>query len=378
MTVSWNAFIELKNPTVYYGTDPLRLTKVANGSSTTYKTSRTWNNHVTIKGLEPYTTYYYRVQYTNCQGCSTLPTYSFQTSRPAGDQNPFRMGVVVDLGTMGPDGLSTKNGTGPDQSSVQPLDKNETNTIQSLNQFADAFEFLMHPGDMAYADYWVKMEIQNYIPGYVPGAPANVSLYESILEQYFDEIQPITARKPYMVGMGNHEANCDNGNGYDSVHNISYGWQYCFEGQTNFTGYRNHFRMPGPESGGNANFWYSFDYGMAHYIMLDSETDLGNGIIGPDEPNGSQKENGGPFGRYPNEQLDFLKKDLQNIDRNVTPWVIVMFHRPYYASAHNTSSLICTDCKNVWEDLFYEYNVDLVMNGHIHNYQVRQKKMYRI
>jgi hypothetical protein len=46
-------------------------------------------------------------------------------------------------------------------------------------------------------------------------------------------------------------------------------------GQTNFTGYRNHFRMPSSESGGVENFWYSFDFGMTHYVQFDTETDLG-------------------------------------------------------------------------------------------------------
>jgi len=48
----------------------------------------------------------------------------------------------------------------------------------------------------------------------------------------------------------------------------------CMPGQTNFTGYRNHFRMLSNESGGTGDFWYSFDHGMAHYIQLDTETDL--------------------------------------------------------------------------------------------------------
>lgn len=33
-------------------------------------------------------------------------------------------------------------------------------------------------------------------------------------------------------------------------------------------------------------FFYSFDYGMTHYVMFDTETDLGNGLIGPDETGG--------------------------------------------------------------------------------------------
>lgn len=32
--------------------------------------------------------------------------------------------------------------------------------------------------------------------------------------------------------------------------------------------------MPGAETKGVSNFWYSFDYGNAHFISLDGETDF--------------------------------------------------------------------------------------------------------
>jgi acid phosphatase type 7 len=69
----------------------------------------------------------------------------------------------------------------------------------------------------------------------------------------------VTAFKPYLVAVGNHEANCDNGNPNTTI---------CVEGQTNFTGYRNHFRMPSDVSGGLENFWYSYDYGMGKRPLL--------------------------------------------------------------------------------------------------------------
>lgn len=42
----------------------------------------------------------------------------------------------------------------------------------------------------------------------------------------------------------------------------------------NFTTYQHRFRMPGSESGGVGNFWYSFDYGLAHFVSIDGETDF--------------------------------------------------------------------------------------------------------
>ena len=102
----------------------------------------------------------------------------------------------------------------------------------------------------------------------------------------------------------------------------SFNVSICVTGQTNFTGFRNHFRMPSSESGGLENFWYSFDVGMVHFVQIDTETDLGHGIVGPDEPGGSDGENSGPFG-LANQQINWLTNDLQNVDRQKTPWVIV-------------------------------------------------------
>jgi hypothetical protein len=94
-------------------------------------------------------------------------------------------------------------------------------------------------------------------------------------------------------------------------------------GQTNFTGFRSHFRMPSAESGGLENFWYSFDHGMVHYIQIDTETDLGHGLVSPDEVGGSEGEDSGPFSQIKDAQLKWLDNDLSSVDRKKTPWIVV-------------------------------------------------------
>jgi hypothetical protein len=77
------------------------------------------------------------------------------------------------------------------------------------------------------------------------------------------------------------------------------------------------------------NFWYSFDHGMVHYVTLDTETDLGHGLIAPDEPGGPEAENSGPFA-VRDAQLNWLKKDLASVDRKKTPWIVVgMFSKRF-------------------------------------------------
>lgn len=208
-------------------------------------------------------------------------------------------------------------------------------------------------------DAWLKEEIQQYLPTTTIAEGAQV--YEHILNAFYDELVPITSRKPYMVSGGNHEANCDNGGTTNKTSGQAFTEAICMEGQRNFTGYRNHFRMPSGPSGGLENFWYSYDYGMVHFVSIDTETDLGNGLVGPDE---GKPEFSGPFGA-PNQQIDWLVNDLKKVNRKKTPWVIVIGHRPFYAS----TSGVCANCVTAFEDIFHQYGVDLYFSGHSHVYE---------
>ena len=84
---------------------------------------------------------------------------------------------------------------------------------------------------------------------------------------------------------------------------------------------------------------------MTHFVMFDTETDLGKGLIGPEEAWGSALLNNGPFGGV-NQQVNFITADLASVDRAVTrklelplhvhladlesivAWVVVAGHRP--------------------------------------------------
>jgi hypothetical protein len=105
--------------------------------------------------------------------------------------------------------------------------------------------------------------------------------------------------------------------------------------------------------------WYSYDYGMTHFVHINTETDLGNGLVGPDSAFG------GPFGSYLNQQIDWLTNDLASVNRTLTPWVVALGHRPFYVSS---SSNICGPCITAFETLFNTYGVDIYVNGHSHLY----------
>ncbi|KUJ12559.1 Metallo-dependent phosphatase [Mollisia scopiformis] len=337
MAVSWNTKIKMTKPTVAWGPDTHMRDSADSDVSTTYQSSTTWNNHVVIEGLNPDTKYYYSPE------CGNV-TYTFTTARTEGRGTPYQFAMIGDMGTFGPDGLSTTVGKG----AANPLAPGDLTTIQSLSARIDDFDLVWHVGDIAYADAWLKEENGGY------AAPLNTSdfgmEYEKILNDFYVEIQPISAVKPYMVAVGNHEANCDNGANFT----------ICPQGQLNFTGYRAHWNMPFYKSGGLENFWYSWNHGMVHYITFNTETDFLNA---PDQPGGEGVEDAGPFAPF-GAQLAWLKADLAAVDRKRTPWVIAAGHRPWYVS---TTEYI--ECQVAFEPLLLEYGVDLVLHGHKHFYE---------
>jgi hypothetical protein len=60
------------------------------------------------------------------------------------------------------------------------------------------------------------------------------------------------------------------------------------------------------------------EYGMAHIVVFNTETDFGNGLVGPEELGGTSGLDNGPFGSTMNQQIEFLKQDLAHVDRKVT------------------------------------------------------------
>ncbi|KAJ5180884.1 hypothetical protein N7492_004094 [Penicillium capsulatum] len=354
VAIGWNTYEALNESCVTYGIAPDKLkSRSCSTTSTTYSTSRTWSNMAVISGLKPATTYFYKIVSTNS---SVEP---FLSPRMPGDKPPFNMNVVIDLGVYGKDGF--KISKGDDISYAQP-EFNHT-TIGHLTDTLSDYEVVIHPGDFAYADDW-------YLK--LPSVKEGQEAYQSILEQFYEQLTPITGHKLYMAGPGNHEADCS------EVRRLL---ELCPEGQENFTDFKHHFgkimpktfassssqkfaqtRSKKARSLSNPPFWYSFEYGMVHVVMINTETDFPNA---PDTRTGSARLESGPFGSK-GEQLEFLDADLSSVDRRVTPWIIVAGHRPWYStdSVHH-----CRSCQKAFEKLFFKYGVDLAVFGHVHNSQ---------
>jgi hypothetical protein len=153
-------------------------------------------------------------------------------------------------------------------------------------------------------------------------------------------MEPIASRIAYMTMPGNHESD------------------------QNFTQYIRRFRMPQIPEADQTSFFYSFDLGKAHFTILNSEAYFYL-------PTASQ-----------DLQQNWLIQDLvaANANRAAVPWLFVFAHKPLYCNIDWTlpidSPHTNTNCgeqatlmKELWEDLFFDNQVDVYFSGHVHNYQ---------
>jgi len=130
-------------------------------------------------------------------------------------------------------------------------------------------------------------------------------------ETFFEIERELMARAPLFPALGNHESNA----------------QHYFD----------LFYLPGNER------WYTFDYGNARFVCLQVD-----GIA--DFCPGS-------------EQYTWLEETLA---ANTQPWLFVYFHIPPYSSVQDNLE---DGIRQALTPLFERYGVDVVFNGHKHNYE---------
>jgi hypothetical protein len=130
-----------------------------------------------------------------------------------------------------------------------------------------------------------------------------------------------------------------------------------------FYSYLQRYKMPiaGLEND-KSGVYYSMNIGLAHIIMLAGYCPLQNGR--------NLEKTTQPCLQSGSNQRIWLEKDLAGVNREITPWLIVLFHQPFVNS--NTVHSIAAEgrsVQNVIEDLLYANKVDLVISGHIHAYE---------
>lgn len=97
----------------------------------------------------------------------------------------------------------------------------------------------------------------------------------------------------------------------------------------------------------NPPFWYSFDYGAVHFVAVSSEHDL----------------------RHSSDQAKWLRGDLGRVESCVTPWVVLLMHRPMYVVfPHKSNRVVAEHLRQQLEQTLNDFEVDLVLSGHVHSY----------
>lgn len=183
--------------------------------------------------------------------------------------------------------------------------------------------------------------------------------YANIWDTWMAIIEPYAKVAPYMVSVGNHEFDYTSGSTNDPSNDTHFQPSW-FNGGSDSGGEcgiptSNRFHMPSERSAGNGVFWYSYDFGSLHTVVLSAEHDLGEG----------------------SKQYKWLENDLASVDRSRTPWLVVEVHRPMYNNEMYASDYkVAENLQVLFEDLLVQYDVDLVLAGHYHSY-LRSCRIYQ-
>lgn len=180
------------------------------------------------------------------------------------------------------------------------------------------FHFLAY-GDTQYAkkheELAIKMSEDRSFAFTLHTGDLNEFPFKKSWDKFFDVAAPLLEEAPMYPVYGNHEMS---GSILDEF-----------------------FELP------NGGSWYSFDFGKAHFIALDT-TKL-----------------------YPGDtvQTEWLRNDLEkNFDKS---WKIVFFHHPPFSPFEKDSNTLV---REKFLPLFEEFGVHLVLSGHSHVYNRYQVK----
>ncbi|GAB4825306.1 Purple acid phosphatase 15 [Ancistrocladus abbreviatus] len=267
-------------------------------------------HHVRLIGLKQNTRYYYRCGDPSIPAMSEI--YHFKTMPVSGPRSyPKRIAILGDPG----------------------LTYNMTSTISHLR--SNKPDLVLIVRDMTYADLYVT---NGTGADCYPCSFLDTPIHESYQPRWdywgrFMRLQPLMSEIPTMVIEGNHEPEEQ---AEDRI----------------FVAYSARFAFPSEESKSFSTFYYSFNAGRIHFLML------------------------GPYTVYnkSSDQYKWLEQDLAKVDRKVTPWLVAAWHPPWYSTyvVHYREF----ECMRVeMEELLYSYGVDVIFAGHVHAYE-RSNRVY--
>ncbi|MEG6565679.1 fibronectin type III domain-containing protein [Thermoanaerobacterium saccharolyticum] len=287
-TITWRTDATVNLGQVQYGKDPsLKDAKIVDATVQKFSSDLgDMNIHsATLTNLDPDAIYYYRVGYGN----NLSSIYSFTTE--AINTNSFKFLIFGDSQS----GIATDPQYGPWKT-----------TIQNAYRANKDAKFFVNVGDLV-----------------------EIGQLYTHWNNWFDAAKGVIDTIPEMPVEGNHET-------YQSA-NFNSGKPKDFVSQ-----------FPVPQNGpdGLKGQVYSFDYGNAHIVVLDSQEDEEETVSGD----------------ILEAQKAWLDKDLKSTNKT---WKLVFFHKtPYYNKATRSNEQI----KAAFQPIIDKYHVDVVFNGHDHGY----------
>ncbi|KAF9607630.1 hypothetical protein IFM89_037558 [Coptis chinensis] len=113
-----------------------------------------------------------------------------------------------------------------------------------------------------------------------------------------------------------------------------------------FKPYMRRYHVPYKASGSTAPLWYSIKQASTYIIVLSSYS---------------------AYGKY-TPQYKWLEQEFPKVDRNETPWLIVLMHSPWYNS-YSYHFMEGETIRVIYEPWFVKCKVDVVYARHVHAYE---------
>ncbi|KAF8766178.1 hypothetical protein HU200_007681 [Digitaria exilis] len=231
-----------------------------------------------MRDLWPNKEYYYKIGHELQDGSIVWgKPYTFRAPTSPGQNSLQRVIVFGDMGKAERDGSN-------EFANYQP---GSLNTTDTLVKDLDNYDIVFHIGDLPYAN------------GYI-----------SQWDQFTAQVEPISAKKPYMIA------------------------RYVIKNTDLFL-----------------YLEYKVDYGMFRFCIADSEHDWREGT----------------------EQYKFIEQCLSTVDRKHQPWLIFAAHRVLGYSSNDwyamEGSFEEPEGRESLQKLWQKYRVDIAFFGHVHNYE---------
>ncbi|HTV99682.1 MAG TPA: metallophosphoesterase family protein [Streptosporangiaceae bacterium] len=328
VTVSWASPAEATRPRVQLrrGGDFGRTVPAIQRTYTDGINGETvWTYHAQITGLAPDTGYSYTVTADN--DSSPAPFSATFRTAPRG-RAPFRFTSFGDLAT-------------PNTQWVLSYGQSAY-AVAAVESFSPLFHLLN--GDLCYADL-------------------NPTVQPEVWRDFGNNNQSSAANRAWMPCPGNHEVEFNNG-------------------PQGFTSYLTRYTLPDNGERWFRGRWYSFRVGSVLFISLDADDvvyqDAGAFVAGPAaltpvaSTGNPPIEPGTSFyihGYSGGAQTAWLERTLRSARSDPSiDWIVAQMHQIACTSSvtGNGSDL---GIRQQWLPLFDRYQVDLVLNGHDHDYE---------